>query len=680
MSQSTFAIGIDFGTSTSLVARYQYGMASVLSDPNTRDQYQAPWTPSVVAPWKDDSQNSVPEVFIGWRAWDLLEAPETIREVKRSLGDPDKTFTFFGQTYRPEEVAALILKHIVTNAQAKIGEPIRDVVLSIPANFGGAARQALLAAARIVGLNPLRLINEPTSAALSYTIEHPDSDENLLVFDFGGGTLDITILAKVKKALHVQSTHGNPKLGGIDFDFAVKEWLRGQMDPGVVPNPDLDGILRNEAEQVKWRLSTDATTRVFLRNVGKKDGRDYSLRATITREVFEQISKPLLDATHACLDEAFKKSKISPASIGHVLLVGGTCKIPAVKEMMEARFGTRCLSFDPLTAVAEGASILAADQLGLLGGARALELKDVASHGLGVSYEDPHTRQERYGMLIEPGAELPLSRMRHDLSLKSPTQQTLTITLYEGYAPQDCLLSEARAIRLREETIHDIPVSTTGTRRSLSVVFSYDENAVLSLEAKIEGTTRTLPLLYDARRSARDLEESTARVRQLWSYTGQEEAQDWPPTAPNSASPTSSAPTRPTSTLPGFAPAPPTAPRDGANRTNGTAQGTQPVPPPAPSFATGTAPAPDEIVRTPAETAYLADLDARLDAQIERLKQLKASDLIRSNAARRDMIKQLLATAATARNNQKADAREVKETAMREIEDRSQLLAGVLST
>ena len=213
MAQQTFAIGIDFGTSTSLVARYQYGMASVLSDPNTRDQYQAPWTPSVVAAWKDDAPGSTPEITIGWRAWDLLESPDTIREVKRSLGDPNKTFLLFGQAYKPEEVAALILKHIVTNAQAKIGEPIKDVVLSIPANFGGAAREALLAAAKIVGLNPLRLVNEPTAAALSYTIERPETEENLLVFDFGGGTLDITILAEIEKGAARPFHARQPEIG-----------------------------------------------------------------------------------------------------------------------------------------------------------------------------------------------------------------------------------------------------------------------------------------------------------------------------------------------------------------------------------------------------------------------------------------------------------------------------------
>ena len=665
MSQPTFAIGIDFGTSTSLVARYQYGMASVLSDPNTRDQYQAPWTPSVVASWKDDSPGSTPEIYVGWRAWDLLESPDTIREVKRSLGDPTKTFQIFGETYRPEEVAALILKQIVANAQLKIGEPIRDVVLSIPANFGGAARAALLDAAKIVGLNPLRLINEPTAAALSYTVEHPETDENLLVFDFGGGTLDITIVAKSKTSLRVQSTHGNPKLGGIDFDAKVKEWLRSQIDPAVVPDPELDGILRNEAEQIKWRLSADQSTKVFLRNVGKKDGRDYSLRTTITREIFEQISKPLLDATRACLTEALSKSSVPPESIGHVLLVGGTCKIPAVREMMEAGFGPRCLSFDPLTAVAEGASILAADQIGLLSGkenGRGLELRDVASHGLGVSYEDPHTRQERYGLLIPPGAEIPFRRLRHDLTLKSPTQQTLTITLYEGYATTDTLMSEARATRLREETIHDIPISTTGARRSLLVTFVYDENAVMSLEAKIEGTDKTLPLQYDARRSARDIEASSARVRRLWGYTGQpeEEGNREQGTGNRTAlQPGAASAVGQNAVVPGYGGAGATPVSSNA-APNGTQAANAPVASP---------------LRSPAEAAQAASLDARLDSLLATLKQLKTSDLIRSNPARRDLIKQLLAQAASARNS---DEIKVKEDAVREIEDRSQQWAGAV--
>ncbi len=313
-----------------------------------------------------------------------------------------------------------------------------------------------------------------------------------------------------------------------------------------------------------------------------------------------------------------------------MLLVGGTCKIPAVREMMEARFGARCLSFDPLTAVAEGASILAADQLGLLGSeesGRRLELKDVASHGLGLSYEDPHTHQERYGLLIPPGAELPFRKLRSDLTLKSPTQQTLTITLYEGYATSDSLMTDARATRLREETIHDIPVSTTGARRSLSVLFVYDENAVMALEARIEGTDKILPLRYDARRSARDIDESAQRVRVLWSYTGQAEEEE---------------------------------------ETQGTGNREQGTGGAASSFI----PHPSSLPAPPTPNTQhpTPELDARLESLSMRLKQLKLSDLIRSNPARRDTIKQLLALAETAKHSEEM---KVKEDAIKEIEDRS---------
>ena len=274
--------------------------------------------------------------------------------------------------------------------------------------------------------------------------------------------------------------------------------------------------------------------------------------------------------------------------------------------------------------MAEGASILAADQLGLAGrrsGAGAAS--DVASHGLGVSYEDPHTHQERYGLLIPPGAEIPFRRLRTDLTLKSPTQQTLTITLYEGYATTDSLMSEARATRLREETIHDIPISTTGTKRPLLVTFVYDENAVMALEAKIEGTDKILPLQFDARRSARDIDESAARVRQLWNYTGQveEPAEE--------------------------------------GKAEGRRQKAE-----EDSIHNPQSPIANQQSTTPA----MAALDARLEGQVARLKQLKSTDLIRSNPARRDMIKQLLALAQTARHSEEV---KVKEDALKEVEDRS---------
>lgn len=605
MPEKSPPIGIDFGTSTSALALFEYGYATIQPDPGHTDPHNEPWTPSLVA--SSTGQEGKTRLLIGWKARPFLEAPEVIREVKRSLGEEDRKFLIDGTEYWPEEIVAVLLRHLVYNAEERLLMPIRDVVLSIPANFGGRAREGLLGAARMAGLRPLGLINEPTAAALAYLLENPSSREYLMVFDFGGGTLDITVLEKHGLRLRVCSTHGNPRLGGSNFDTALRDYLRvrvrqayGSFDE--VPN--LDGILRAKAEDAKRILSGIASAEVYLGTVGTHDGQLLPpLNLTVTREQFEQAVLPLLEATTRCLEEALQLTAVPQDEIGQVMLVGGTVRIPAVRERVEARFRGRCQSYDPIKAVAEGAAVMAA-HLSQVKEIHGLEIQDVAGHGLGLRVGWRGGKQYGYYALVKPNDPIPCTVTRY-IPLQSADQTVAEIALVETNLAEDGLLApDQRPLKVAH--ILNIPRPASGIPHDVKVHFRYDANAVVEVEAEIPAISfRDLPVRYDMRLTEQDVQQGALRVAALWALTGQ----PWEPSGLQRPERTGSVAPPPV-TPPQPPPAPPAAP---------------PVPPtPAPPSPASTH---LETVIGSAEQTLRSDrmrdqpeLEARLEREIERAR------------------------------------------------------------
>ncbi|MEH2255958.1 Hsp70 family protein [Nostoc sp.] len=317
--KTNYAIGIDLGTSTSQICIYKNNESLPIPDPVTK----IPIIPSIVA------INERKKLLVGEAAQGAVDRPGYgVRESKRLMGT--------------EEIAALILRKLKENAEEALGHPIQDAVISVPANFPDAARKATFNAGEIAGLNVLRLINEPTAAALAFGIKNINSEEQIVVFDFGGGTLDISVLEMFEGVLDVKYSFGDPHLGGKDFDEVIISLLLKKFEAQYlgVPVYNREAELKGQAEQAKKTLSVEQSCDVQIPYFATKDGKGIDLDIEITGTEFEKAITPLLERARVCIREALNKKKIRPSAIDRVLLVGGTTYIPAVRNMVEKSFNS----------------------------------------------------------------------------------------------------------------------------------------------------------------------------------------------------------------------------------------------------------------------------------------------------------------------------------------------------
>ncbi len=386
------AIGIDLGTTNSAVSVVRpTGVPEVL-----RNKEGDTVTPSVVL---FQSFGGADEPLVGEQAKRQAAAfPEDIVQyVKRFIGDPTWRFdASSGTQYTAEEVSAIILKRLKEDAELALGEEVTDAVITVPAYFDDARRTATAHAGQIAGLNVLRVLNEPTAAALSYGVE-ADANGTVLVYDLGGGTFDVTILKISGTEFEVLATDGDRNLGGFDFDNALMEYLNKRLmeqgAPDALEYPSLTAALREKAEFAKKALSTVPKTNVQF----SAEGQHY--RVPLTREEFEECTVSLLNRTQEVLEDVLSAAKLTWADIDKVLLVGGSTRMPAVRTLVESISGkTPELDINPDEAVALGAAVQAtlsgdvevsteqvgskATVEGFLGGS--VKISDVTSQALGI--------------------------------------------------------------------------------------------------------------------------------------------------------------------------------------------------------------------------------------------------------------------------------------------------------
>src|SRR5579883_443453 len=509
-----YAIGIDLGTSTSEICVYRNNKSFTIPDPKTKQTI----IPSIVA------INRKGELLVGEDARSWVDVSgRGIREVKRKMGTGE-IVRLLDKEYRPEEISALILRKLKENAEEALGTSIREVVLSVPANFPDAARQATLNAGELAGLKIIRLINEPTAAALAFGIQNIDVEEQLVVFDFGGGTLDITVLEMIAGVLDVKCSFGNSQLGGKDFDEIMMALLKGKFQAG---NPDAEislkayGALKEAAEKTKKILSDSFSHCVRIPYFAISHGESVDLEVEVTRLEFEEAIAPLLDRARLCVRQALNAKKLRPSAINRILLVGGTTYIPAVRQLVQEMFAkdgkTPDVGCD--LAVGVGASIQSAIIQGLISNDSGIILTDVAPFGLGIEVVSEIGRKYMltYEPLIQPNTTIPYSTNK-TYSLLRADQKRVEVRLYQDNTGKAKLANDAIDTGITAE-ITGIPPAPNGSPYPVKVEFSYDVNGIAKLKATIPNINRSVELEYaqsSIRMDSQDIADASFRLKELW--------------------------------------------------------------------------------------------------------------------------------------------------------------------
>ena len=460
------AVGIDLGTTNSVVAVLEGGEPSVIANAEGNRT-----TPSIVA-FKSE------EVLVGELAkrQAITNPDNTVRSIKRHIGTNWKE-KFEDKEYTPQEISARILQKLKRDAEAYLGDDVTEAVITVPAYFNDAERQATKEAGQIAGLNVLRIINEPTAASLAYGLEN-NEDQKILVFDLGGGTFDVSILEISEGVFEVKSTSGDSKLGGDDWDQRVMDWLidKFKSSTGIDLSKDKMAVQRIQegAEKAKIELSSTSETEINLPFITANDAGPQHLLEKLSRSEFEKITADLVERTKAPVENALSDAGMKYSDIDHIILVGGSTRMPSVQQLVKSLTGKDPhKGVNPDEVVASGAAI----QAGVLkGDVKDVLLLDVTPLTLGVE-----TKGGIMTKMIERNTTIPTKRSEV-FSTAENDQTQVEIHILQGERE---MASGNKS--LGRFTLTDIPEAMAGTPQ-IEVTFDIDANGIVNVNAKDLGT------------------------------------------------------------------------------------------------------------------------------------------------------------------------------------------------
>jgi len=483
-------IGIDLGTTNSAMAILEAGQPTVLESAEG-----SRITPSVVAIDPKTGQRLVGTIA---RRQAVTNPENTVFSIKRFMGrkfdDPavqeaikrvpykvtkaangDVRVVMGGKEYSPPEISAMILQKLREDAEAKLGDKVNQAVITVPAYFNDAQRQATKDAGQIAGLEVLRIVNEPTAASLAYGLDKVGRDEEIAVYDLGGGTFDISVLRVGEGVIEVMATNGDTFLGGDDFDRAVMDWLIAEFkkDQGIDVSSDRVALqrIREAAEKAKIELSSTQSTDINLPFISANASGPIHLQITLTRSKLEQLTEELIQRTRPPVEKAFADAKVTASDIDEVVLVGGQTRMPAVQELVKKLFAGKepHKGVNPDEVVAAGAAI----QAGVLqGDVKDVLLLDVTPLSLGVE-----TKGGVMTVLIPRNSTIP-TRKSEIFSTADDNQSQVEIHVLQGERP---LASENKS--LGRFILDGIPPAARGTPQ-IEVTFDIDANGILHVAAK----------------------------------------------------------------------------------------------------------------------------------------------------------------------------------------------------